>query len=65
MINRVGQVWKVVPDGDTYLFVRSWHTDGGTKHELVSMDEGISEEWLESTNHGPLEWRELQWKRIS
>ncbi len=64
MIKGVGQVWRVVPDGDTYLFVRSWDTPEGTAHELVSMDEGTSEEWLESTNHGPLEWRD-SWKRVS
>jgi hypothetical protein len=65
VIDRTGQTWRVMPDGHTYLFVRSWSTPEGTCHEIVSMDDGVSEEWLESTNHSPLEWRDGTWKRIA
>lgn len=65
MIDRVGQTWRIIGTNDTFLFVRSWSVPEGTCHLIVSIDDGVSEEWLESSNSGPLEWRQGQWKRIA
>lgn len=65
MIDRVGQTWRVISSGDTFLFVRSWSVPEGTCHEILCIEAGTSEEWIESSNSGPLEWRDRQWQRLS
>lgn len=65
MIDRVGQTWHIISTGETFLFVRSWWVPEGTRHEIVSIDDGTSEEWIESSNSGPLEWRARTWLRIA
>jgi hypothetical protein len=66
VIDRTGQTWRVIGTGETFLFVRSWWVPEGTCHEIVSIDDGgTSEEWIESSNSGPLEWRERMWLRIA
>jgi len=64
VIDRTGQTWRIT-NGGTYLFVRSWSVPKGTCHEVVSVEEGTSEEWEESSDHGgPLEWR-AGWQRLA
>ena len=64
MIDRVGQTWHLI-DGDMFLFVRSWSVPEGTCHQIVFIERGVSMEWIETSNDGPLEWRGAQWQRIS
>jgi hypothetical protein len=64
VIDRVGQIWRNGSHGDVYMFVRSWSVPTGTCHELISMEDGFSQELSESYNQGPIEWRQLDWQRI-